>query len=246
MMFAAARTASRASSRLYTGTQRWASTLLLSDPLTADAATPPSTQSAVQACQALAPSNDLTLLVVGHVAPTQAPVGVTKILHAATADSHASAETIAAAIQQVTADAATAGEYNYVIATTSKFGATVIPRAAALLGSSPITDIVEILRDGTCHVYIYILHVYISIVESRVATHTRIRSNIHYSLVHLCRHVCSSHVRWQRPRQSQGEGRSQGPIRSSHQFRKGAAPRLHCCCRVHYRDGTVQSIGMEE
>lgn len=124
---------------------RWASTLVLSEPLTADAWIPPSTQSAVQAALALAPDNDILLLVVGDVPPVKAPTGVTKIVHAVTANSHATAETVAAAIQQA---AKAADDLTHVVGTSTKYGSTVIPRAAALLGSSPVTDIIEILGPG--------------------------------------------------------------------------------------------------
>jgi electron transfer flavoprotein alpha subunit len=124
---------------------RWASTLVLSDPLTGDAWVPPSTQSAVQAATVLAPGNDILLLIVGDVAPVKSPVGVTKILHAATANSHATAETIATAIQQA---AEAADDLTHIVGASTKYGSMVIPRAAALLGSSPVTDIVEILGPG--------------------------------------------------------------------------------------------------
>jgi electron transfer flavoprotein alpha subunit len=125
---------------------RWASTLVLSEPLTSDAWIPPSTQSAVTASLALAPDNDIIVLVVGDVAPTKAPTGVTKIVHAVTANAHATAETVAAAIQQA---AEAADDLTHIVGASTKYGSTVIPRAAALLGSSPVTDIVEILGPGT-------------------------------------------------------------------------------------------------
>jgi electron transfer flavoprotein alpha subunit len=148
MMFAPSlRAATRlCSRRLATNNSRWASTLVLSEPLTADAWIPPSTQSAVQAALALAPSNDILLLVVGDAAPVKAPTGVTKIVHAITANSHATAETVAAAIQQA---AAAADDVTHIVGASTKFGSMVIPRAAALFGSSPVTDIVEILGPGT-------------------------------------------------------------------------------------------------
>jgi electron transfer flavoprotein alpha subunit len=125
---------------------RWASTLVLSEPLTADAWIPPSTQSAVQAAMALAPDNDILLLVVGDLPPVKAPTGVSKIVHAKTANSHATPETIAEAIQQA---AKAADDLTHIVGASTKYGSTVIPRAAALLGSSPVTDIVEILGPGT-------------------------------------------------------------------------------------------------
>jgi electron transfer flavoprotein alpha subunit len=128
---------------------RWASTLVLSEPLTADAWIPPSTQSACTAALALAPDNDIVLLVVGNLPPVKAPTGVTKIVHAVTANAHATAETVAAAIHQAAVAAQAADDLTHIVGASTKYGSTVIPRAAALLGSSPVTDIVEILGPGT-------------------------------------------------------------------------------------------------
>jgi electron transfer flavoprotein alpha subunit len=137
-------------SSITNNSNRWASTLVLSEPLTADAWIPPSTQSAVQAAMALAPGNDIVLLVVGDLPPVKAPTGVTKIVHAITANSHATAETIAAAIQQA---AQAADDLTHIVGASTKYGSTVIPRAAALLGSSPVTDIVEILGPGKLEMF---------------------------------------------------------------------------------------------
>jgi hypothetical protein len=120
----------------------WASTLVLSDPLTADGAIPPATQSAVTAASQLG-GDSIELLVVGESAPSKIPAGVSKVYHATAAKPVA--ETVASTLQA----AASNNSYDYVMGTSSKFGATVVPRAAALLGASPITDIIEIVGPGT-------------------------------------------------------------------------------------------------
>ncbi|CAB9503379.1 flavoprotein subunit alpha, mitochondrial [Seminavis robusta] len=123
---------------------RLASTLVLSDPLTADGAAPPATQSAVTAAAQLG-GDAIELLVVGDTPPSQVPVGVAKVYHASTA-SNAVSETIAATLQSVVENK---GSYDYVVGTSSKFGSTVIPRAAALLGVSPVTDIIQVIESDT-------------------------------------------------------------------------------------------------
>jgi len=120
----------------------WGSTLVLSDPLTPDGHTPPPTQSAITAAAKLG-GDSIELLVVGDAPPTKIPAGVSKVYFAAAP--RAAAETVASTLQATSG----AGSYDYVVGTSSKFGATVIPRVAALLGVSPVTDIIEILEPGT-------------------------------------------------------------------------------------------------
>ena len=140
------RTAATSSLRRFiasnTTAARWASTLVVSEPLLEDGATPPGTQSTVTAAQQL--GQDIDLLVVGDQAPTQIPEGVSKVYHVPIGDKLA--ETSATAIQAV----ATSKDCSIVVGTSSKFGSTVIPRAAALLEASPITDILEIHDTSTC------------------------------------------------------------------------------------------------
>lgn len=120
---------------------RLASTLVVSEPLEGGV-TPPGTQSTVLAAQLL--NQDVALLVVGTEAPTKVPTGVSKVYHVPIGDKLA--ESVCNAIQTV----ATTKDCNIVVGTSSKFGATVIPRAAAMLDSSPITDILEIQDESTC------------------------------------------------------------------------------------------------
>lgn len=128
-----------------TSSARWASTLVLSEPLAGTStAVPAATCAAVTAAQQLK-TDAVDLLVVGPTAPTRVPVGVGKVWHATTTATHPTAESVALAVQQVAATEANT-EYSHVVGTSTKFGSTVVPRAAALLQTSPITDIVEIVE----------------------------------------------------------------------------------------------------
>lgn len=113
--------------------RRWASTLVISDPLNGSV-TPPSTQSAVTAAKAL--GNDVELLT--NTLPTEIPEGVSKVYYG----SFPNVETMARAIESLKPDV--------VVGTSTKFGSTVIPYAAGLLDASPITDIIAIESEGTC------------------------------------------------------------------------------------------------
>ena len=62
---------------------RSASTLILSDPLTADDDIPAATQSAVTAAKMLN-SDSVDILVVGEKAPKRTPEGVSKVFYAST------------------------------------------------------------------------------------------------------------------------------------------------------------------
>lgn len=104
-----------------------------------DGVTPAGTQSTVSAAAQL--GQPIELLVVGEAAPTKIPDGVSKVYHVPIGDKLA--ETVANAIK-----ATTSADTSVVMGTSSKFGSTVIPRAAALLQVSPITDILEIHDDS--------------------------------------------------------------------------------------------------
>jgi electron transfer flavoprotein alpha subunit len=118
----------------------WASTLVVSEPLV-DGATPAATLSTATAAQQLG-NDTVDLLVVGETPPTRIPAGITKVYHVPL--SHHLSETVANAIETV----AKTKDCNIVVGTSSKFGSTVIPRAAAQLDVSPVTDILEILAPG--------------------------------------------------------------------------------------------------
>ena len=122
-----------------------ASTLVISEPLDVDGITPAGTQSTVTAATKFSSSSSggdgdtttINLLVVGSIVPTKIPMGISKVFHVPIDDKLS--ETVANSIIEIIDD-----DYNIVIGTASKFGSTVIPRTAALLDVSPITDILEI------------------------------------------------------------------------------------------------------
>jgi len=126
-------------------THRAASTLVISEPLDADGSTPAGTQSTVTAATKLNNGNDIHLLVVGGTSPSKVPDGVSKVFYVPIDDKLS--ETVANAVLETVT--AVNDDCNFVVGTASKFGSTVVPRAAALLDVSPITDILEIQDDKT-------------------------------------------------------------------------------------------------
>ena len=128
---------------------RLASTLILSDPLTPTGETPAATQSAVTAAAQLGTDSIDLLVVGGDQPPTKIPAGVKTVFHAPTSQPPV-AETVASTLQS-TVESKGKDEYTFVVGTSSKFGATVMPRAAALLGTSPVTDIIQVLEPGTIY-----------------------------------------------------------------------------------------------
>ena len=131
-----------ASGRPSVATQRLASTLVISEPLDADGSTPAGTQSTVTAAAKLNNGNDIRLLVVGGTSPSKVPEGVSKVVHVPIDDKLS--ETVANAVLAAVDDC------DVVVGTASKFGSTIVPRAAALLDVSPVTDILEIEDESEC------------------------------------------------------------------------------------------------
>lgn len=124
--------------------QRGLATMVLSDPLLPDGSVPASTCSAVTAAQQLG-EKEIVLVVVGDAAPLQVPQTVSKIVHAST--SRPTAETIAAVVQSL----ASSNNSDVILGTSTKYGATSIPRIAALLNAAPVTDVtaIESYENGT-------------------------------------------------------------------------------------------------
>uniref|UniRef100_A0A7S3LCZ6 Electron transfer flavoprotein alpha/beta-subunit N-terminal domain-containing protein n=1 Tax=Amphora coffeiformis TaxID=265554 RepID=A0A7S3LCZ6_9STRA len=130
------------------GSARFASVLVVSDPLVEDGSLPVATQSAVTAAlQWLKATGDTTndciLLTTGPAGPTSSLEGVTQSVNATT-DSKV-VETAANAIQQ----AAEKYSPDLIMGTATKWGSSVIPRAAAMLQKSPLSDVVEIIDAKT-------------------------------------------------------------------------------------------------
>lgn len=119
---------------------RLASTMVVSDPLV-NTETPPGTLAAVSAAQKLH-DGPISLLVVSEVPPTKIPAGVSKVLHVACGDQLS--ETVASSILK----AQESNSFTHILAPSSKFGSTVVPRAAALLDIAPVTDVLEIIEPG--------------------------------------------------------------------------------------------------
>ena len=126
------------------GSTRFASVLVVSDPVSEDGSLPVATQSAVTAAvqwlkAAGETTNDCILFTTGSISPTSSLEGVTRMVNAKT-DSKV-VETTANAIQQ----AADKYSPDIIMGTATKWGSSVIPRAAALLQRSPVSDVVEII-----------------------------------------------------------------------------------------------------
>ena len=122
--------------------------MVISDPLSEDGSLPVATQSAVTAALKWInakgdATNDCILLTTGGNPPAQVPTGVTKAVHATTSagSNKLVVETAANAIQQ----AATEYAPDCIMGTATKWGSSVVPRAAAMLQTSPISDVVDIL-----------------------------------------------------------------------------------------------------
>lgn len=134
-----------------------ASTLIIAEPSNTSEKTlsslMPATLSVISAAQKLHPG-PITLLCDKAVDTSSLPSAVTSVLHldsSATAPdktlcgSLLVAETVSAHIQQ----AQKLYSFSHIVAPATKFGSNVLPRAAAVLGISPVTDIIEILSQDT-------------------------------------------------------------------------------------------------
>jgi electron transfer flavoprotein alpha subunit len=127
---------------------RMMSTLILSEPIDSTSITPAATCSAVTAAHALQEAKELiTLLVVGSTVPSLIPSGVSKIVHyESSSNDELTSEAVALAVAEAVHDDP---DITHVLGASTKFGASVVPRAAAMLQVSPITDVVQILASGT-------------------------------------------------------------------------------------------------
>jgi Electron transfer flavoprotein, alpha subunit len=140
-----------------------ASTLVIAEPSSSSSSSSeamsslmPATLSAISAAQKLH-SGPITILSDKAIDTSSLPSAVTSVLHigassSGTPDKDKSlcgsllvAENVSAHIQQ----AQTLYSFSHIIAPATKFGSNILPRAAAILGMSPITDIIEILSNDT-------------------------------------------------------------------------------------------------
>lgn len=113
-----------------------------------------SSMNAIAAAQALGKETPVSLLMAGsgpslHAAATQAASSYPSVSQVFIADSekfeHPLAEPWAELIRLVQQN----GSYSHIIAASTSFGKNVMPRAAALLDVSPVSDIMQIIGDQT-------------------------------------------------------------------------------------------------
>eukprot|EP00899_Mesostigma_viride_P016273 jgi/Mesvir1/24647/Mv21953-RA.1 len=129
---------------------RWASTLVMAEhgPLGLQ----PCTRNTLSAASQLK-ADGITVLLAGAgdslrraAVSLQGVPGVTKILLADdTKLSHGLAEPLADLVASLHAQS----PYGHILAPSSSFGKNVLPRVAALLGASPVTDVMRIVDDRT-------------------------------------------------------------------------------------------------
>jgi electron transfer flavoprotein alpha subunit len=148
-MFSVGRAATR---RAFTVTRsRLASTLVVSEPLPPSSTTlPPATLSAITAASKLH-DGPISVLIVSAETPalSSLPANVFSII-AAKSSSPLLAESVTAAIE---AALASSDDTTHVVTSATKFGSSFTPRVAAVLGVSPITDIIEVV-DGSENVFV--------------------------------------------------------------------------------------------
>jgi electron transfer flavoprotein alpha subunit len=124
---------------------RCASTLVVAEPLSQGCLSP-ATCSTVTAAHQLG-GDDISLLVVNVALPSKIPKGISRIYHVPCDDRLT--ETVAAAVEATVQKEGSPEKWGHIVAPSSKFGSTVVPRAAALLSLSPVTDITQIIEPGT-------------------------------------------------------------------------------------------------
>jgi electron transfer flavoprotein alpha subunit len=124
------------------GSRRAASVLVVSDPVDEDGTVPVSTQAVVTAalewCAAKGDAENQCVLLCNR-APTVLPEGVTHVVP--TANDDKVVETAATAVSLATQE----HKPNIVMGSATKWGSSVIPRAAALLQVAPLADVISIV-----------------------------------------------------------------------------------------------------
>ena len=163
---------------------RWATTLVVAEPGLGAAS--PATAAAVTAAKLLG-NDSITVLQINdntnnndsNTMALQVPSGTTTIIHVTQSSSnnnsntiHMTPETVARAVQQVVAESSKDDKITHIVGTSTKFGATLVPRLAALFDSSPVTDIVQIVSPDT-----FVRPLYASNVLAKVQTTTSTNNN---------------------------------------------------------------------
>lgn len=127
------------------GLQRSQSTLVVAELTKDGSALAPSTLSAITAASKLH-SGPISLLTFssGNVG---VPSSVSSVIQANTGGTSSSllAETVTNAVVAANEK----HNFSHIVAASTKFGANYLGRAGAQLGASPISDVVEILSEGT-------------------------------------------------------------------------------------------------
>ena len=126
-----------------------ASTLVISEPIPANGTTLPAASLAAISAASRLHSGPISVLCVNSDRPnnlSSLPSNVSSLIFAKSSSSPLLAEVVCQAIQKAT----TEETFTHVVAASTKFGSNFIPRIAAILGVSPITDIIEVQQpEGT-------------------------------------------------------------------------------------------------
>lgn len=129
---------------LFSSALRNASTLIIAEP-SGENEVAASTLATITAAQKLH-SGPITLLTNKVLDASSLPSSVSKVIHTdQPLEYHALAESIANSVKK----AQDSHKFTHILAPASKFGSNVLPRAAAVLDCSPITDVVEVLSEDT-------------------------------------------------------------------------------------------------
>lgn len=143
--------------------QRSQSTLVVAELTKDGSALAPSTLSAITAASKLH-SGPISLLTFSS-SSVGVPSSVSSVIQAnAGGSSNLLAETVTNAVVAANEK----HKFSHIVAASTKFGANYLGRAGAQLGASPISDVVEILSEGTSDCLI--VHVLHAIAGSKILT----------------------------------------------------------------------------
>jgi len=128
---------------------RLSSTLVVSEPIAPSGSSlPPATMAAISAAGKLHDGPITVMVVAGSSDDTKItnlPSEVKHLIIAKGPSSPLLAETVSEAVKS----AQDANSYSHIVGAATKFGGNFLPRAGALLGVSPITDVIEICSEDT-------------------------------------------------------------------------------------------------
>mmetsp|Transcript_5027 Transcript_5027/g.6158 ORF Transcript_5027/g.6158 Transcript_5027/m.6158 type:complete len:337 (+) Transcript_5027:180-1190(+) len=130
--------------QLFSSASRSASTLIIAEPTPASSTTlAPATLSSITAAQKLH-SGTITLLNTNPSLDTSnLPPSVSCVINAKAKDSLA--ETMSLLIKK----AQDTKSFTHILAPGTKFGSNILPRAAAMIDSSPVSDVIDVLGEDT-------------------------------------------------------------------------------------------------